>query len=132
MRTYEGDGFTLVELMVVVLIIGILVAVAVPVLNKSTGAAQKRTCYMNQNTLERAVETYLADNPENVRADLAGLVNAEHPIVMEHIIGHAPHCPAGDKPGDVDHPTVAEGAYVFKVDGTLEPCPQGIFVHGHY
>ena len=55
-------GFTLAEVMVVVVIIGILVAIAVPVYRQSTTQANRRAVEANLRTIESAIMQYGSTN----------------------------------------------------------------------
>lgn len=88
----NNEGFTLVELMVVVLIIGILVAIAVPIFNAAKSSAQQKTCFANQRTIEGAAQQYAAATGS---LPAAATVNASHPLVVNGYIKTPPICPLG-------------------------------------
>lgn len=81
-------GFTLVELMVVALIIGILIGIAVPVFNVARATAQKRTCQANLRTIDGAITTYNAAE-ETYPTTMAQLVDGKY-------LKTAPKCPTAD------------------------------------
>jgi len=58
----NNKGFTLVELMVVVAIIGILVAIAVPVYNNSQEKARENAEAANIRIIKGAIAAYITDN----------------------------------------------------------------------
>lgn len=67
MRSYRPTGrsqagFTLVEMMVVVVIVGILISIAVPVYNKVTATAEEKACLANIRIIEGAIEMYKTAN----------------------------------------------------------------------
>lgn len=110
----NNKGFTLVELMVVVVILGILVAIAVPVYNSVTGTAEANACKANQRTIESAIMQWYADesnsgDPTTVN-DLVGKYLVEEPKCRgkSYVIdGTNPvTCPNGDP----DHSRSSSGS----------------------
>jgi type IV pilus assembly protein PilA len=68
-RREDDEGFTLIELMVVVLIVAILIAIAVPTFLGARERAQDRAAQANLRSALRAEKTYYVDNEAYTDAD---------------------------------------------------------------
>ncbi len=94
-RAQDQKGFTLVELMVVVVILGILVAIAVPLYNAQTEKAKTTTCQANQRIIESAIVQWSMDHPDN-----------ENIPSLDDLVGDylqsKPECPSNNDPSNND------------------------------
>ena len=80
-------GFTLVEIMIVVLIIGILLAIAIPNFVRARNTSRGKACQANLKQIDSATEQYLMDNRTTTYPALTALT--------PDYIKTTPVCPSG-------------------------------------
>jgi type IV pilus assembly protein PilA len=71
------EGFTLIELMVVVLIIAILIAIAIPTFLGARNRADDRAAQSSLRNALTAAKTIFTDNNDYTSADATGLATVE-------------------------------------------------------
>lgn len=90
---HRQEGFTLIELMIVILIIGILVGIAVPVFLAARSNANEKACLSNQRNFMSAADIYAAENEVYPTAVGGGWPENYYDGDLDQ--GGAPVCPAG-------------------------------------
>jgi prepilin-type N-terminal cleavage/methylation domain-containing protein len=90
----RSKGFTLVEIMIVVAIIGILIAIAVPGFVKARTQSRNRACQENLTKIDGAKEQWALENNKAVGTDVAMT-----DLYLDDGSGYLksqPFCPAAD------------------------------------
>jgi type IV pilus assembly protein PilA len=93
-------GFTLVELLVVVLIIATLMAVALPLYLSAVADASKKTCRANMKDITSAAQAWKV---KNIATDFTGVTLS----TLTPDMGSVPICPDG-------------GTYTLSITGTVD------------
>ncbi len=88
-------AFTLIEIMIVVAIIAILVAVAVPVFIKARESSQKNTCISNLRLMDSAITAWALE----AKKGIGDGIDQTALFGPDNLMREKPVCPAG---GDFD------------------------------
>jgi general secretion pathway protein G len=92
----KQKGFTLIELVVVVMILGILAAVAAPKLLNTSGAATDNGLTQTLSVVRDAIERYAAENGGQLPGQ-AGTEAGFKTDLEDYLRGPFPTCPVGLK-----------------------------------
>ena len=106
-RTSHKGGFTLVEIMIVVAIIGLLAAIAIPNFVKARNTAQATGCINNLRQIDGAKQTWALE--KGMGPDATPDADALKPYIKVDKNNNIPGCPA-------------QGTYSINSVGTLPTC----------
>jgi len=110
-KNVRKAGFTLVEIMIVVAIIGLLAAIAIPNFVKARATSQANACINNLRQIDAAANTFALEKGKKT-GDAIVLTTDLTPYIKLNAASSIPPCPAG-------------GDYACDTVGTKATCSLG-------
>jgi len=93
-KSGRKSGFTLVEIMIVVAILGMLLAMAIPYYVRARANSQCRACINNMRQIDGAIQQWAVENRMKA-GDTATYPDDLIPYIHLNAAGEIPPCPAG-------------------------------------
>jgi prepilin-type N-terminal cleavage/methylation domain-containing protein len=91
-KTNRKSGFTLVEIMIVVAIIGLLAAIAIPNFIRARTKSQQNACINNLRQLDGAIQQWALETKQSATANVNSTNIA--PYMGRGTAGNLPVCPS--------------------------------------